>query len=127
MKLAIILALCLPAFAQVTTRTRDPQGNPEITIKAVMPTTPTSLTTDKLRLKGILVVNNNAGSAVTITITDNSTDCASAACPLVPTAVSIPALTEVWFPLWDMPADGGITWSASASNVVARVKATPTP
>lgn len=69
-----------------------------------------------------VTLHNITASAVTIKILDQSTNCNSAACPVVSSSgtatLSVAANSTVVFALGGQPAVGGIQWSASAANSV---------
>lgn len=118
--------LCGPLFAvdPVWVSRRNDAGVIELTAVGIVPITATTLTSTEYRVKAIVLVNDTAAS-VTCAIKDKSTNCNSAACPIVPSAstgpLSIAAATMYVIQLPGIPATGGITWSCSATGVTGRV------
>ena len=65
----------------------------------------------------MVVLANISAAAVTVTITDGSTNCNGGPCTLFAPA-TIQANQVYTIPLNGAPANGGISWSASAANAV---------
>lgn len=62
---------------------------------------------------------NTTGSTITLTLTDQSTNCSSAACSR---AYPIAAGQE-WYPVWpNVRYAGGLTWKASATGLTGWLK-----
>jgi hypothetical protein len=72
-------------------------------------TTPTVVFVDQINLY------NTSASTVTVTITDNSTNCNGAACSM---AIDVTAKTLYPMRMSGSPFSGGIKWSASVANVI---------
>lgn len=81
-----------------------------------VPNTPTAVTTKTTRVY-YMKFTNTTGGAVTVTVSDRSTNCNSGACDIW-TAVSIPANTTITEASNGVLMNGGITWSASAANSI---------
>ena len=62
-----------------------------------------------------MVVANTSGSSISITLTDNSANCNSGVCQILP-AVSIAANTTYTIALYGIVATGGVRWSATGTN-----------
>jgi len=62
-------------------------------------------------------MTNTSGSAVTVTVTDNSTNCNGGACVIL-SAFSVAANSVSTMHFNGAPMSGGIKWSASTANVV---------
>jgi hypothetical protein len=60
---------------------------------------------------------NTSGSAVTVTLTDQSTDCGASTCQFWP-VISIAANTVYTVSFGGFPAVGGLKWTASTGSVV---------
>jgi hypothetical protein len=80
------------------------------------PTASTSLTATATCVDTIYV-NNTTGSAATISIQDQSTNCNSAACQVFST-FSVPANSNLELPLHGMKFVSGIKWSQGTSNAL---------
>lgn len=69
-----------------------------------------------------VTLHNVTASAVTVKILDQSTNCNSAACPVISssasTSLSVAANSTISIPLFGQPAVGGIQWQASSANAV---------
>jgi hypothetical protein len=64
-----------------------------------------------------LHLSNTTASAVTVQVTDNSTNCNSGVCQPVPT-ITLQANQKVVMFLAGEPFVGGVKWSASVANAV---------
>jgi hypothetical protein len=80
------------------------------------PTASTQLTATATCVDTIYV-NNTTGSAATISIQDQSTNCNSAACQVFST-FSVPANSNLELPLHGMKFVSGIKWSQGTSNAL---------
>ena len=87
----------------------------------VVPASNTNIASEDVYVDAVVLINNG-NTAVTVTVNDRSTSCASAACPLVPSGLSIAAKSVYVIPLMKVRAVGGIAWSASnGTDVVGRI------
>jgi hypothetical protein len=116
----IFAALCLlaaPVFAQ--TPSAYPTTFSQV-LEVGLITVPSSTTTVfsfTVRVDR-MYFSNRTGSAVTVTVTDGSTNCTgSSACQLFP-AVSIAANSTYAVDLGGVTAQLGVKWSASSANAV---------
>ena len=80
-----------------------------------VPTSPTALVSTTVRLDRARFVNTTAG-ALTITITDQGTNCSSSVCDVWKT-ISIAANTYYEVNFAGVPMVGGFKWSASNTGV----------
>jgi hypothetical protein len=80
-----------------------------------VPTTTAKLVTQTVHVQQMTLVNTS-GSAVTVTVSDLTTNCSSAACSLF--SASIPANTTYTVSLGGARAQSGVSWSASAGSAV---------
>jgi hypothetical protein len=86
-----------------------------------MPGTTATITSTTVYVDGVVVINNSS-SAITFRLRDRSTDCAGAACPLVPDDISVAAKSMYTIPYPKIEAKSGITWACSdGSNVILRI------
>ena len=82
-----------------------------------LPSTSTVVFSNTVHLDALYLANRT-GSAVTVTITDGSTNCTgSTACQLFP-AVSVAANQTYIADLKGVVANGGVKWSASSANAI---------
>ena len=126
-RLNLVLGLSLlpasPAFGQ-TAAPYPTIGQPWQQPLGYVPAFSTAVTTST-SMVGILVLANTSASAVTVTLTDNSTACSSSACPFWP-AVNIAGCTGgagvgctvYTASLGGLVATGGVKWSASTGSAV---------
>ncbi len=80
-----------------------------------VPTSATAVVSTNVRLDRAQFTNTTAG-ALTITITDQSTNCGGSPCDLFKT-VSIAANTVYQIDFHGVPAPGGFKWSASNTGI----------
>jgi hypothetical protein len=124
MRILSVFLLVSAAFAQIPYNFGNPPlGGPKTITTKYMENSSTDFKT-KDTWVDLLVLSNKSGSAVTVRISDKSTQCNSGACDVIPT-VSIAANTA-----YIVPAAGGlyfrsgINWVASAANaVVVQIRA----
>jgi len=120
--LASLLLFCSLCFAQ--TATPYPQaGQAWQRTAAFLPNISTAITNAD-SLLGQLHLANKTGSTVTVTLTDNSTNCGGSACQLWP-SISIAANTVYENNFGGLLCSGGVKWSSNTANaVVGWVKGT---
>lgn len=117
--LAALLLVC-PLAAQSPTyqwQTTNSQGVPSKVIVPTTSTTVVSATANYVKVDAI-VLRNTSASAVTVTISDLSSNCNGSPCSITPGALSIAANTLYILKLNGEPASGGVQWSASTANAV---------
>jgi hypothetical protein len=86
----------------------------------MLPNASTSLTATTTCV-AYLLLNNTSGSAVTVTLQDQTTNCNSAACQIL-SSFSIPANSNLMMPMYGTKFTSGIKWNAgTATAVVADV------
>jgi len=90
---------------------------PNAATAIVVPKTPGGSAAPNTVFVEMVVLANISASAVTVTITDRSTNCNGGPCTLFAPA-TIQANQVYTIPLNGAPANGGISWSASAANAV---------
>jgi len=83
---------------------------------AYLPTTSTAVTATTTCVT-LLALTNGGATSQTITITDGSTNCNSAACPVLSSFV-LPANSNVLLPLYGMKFTTGLKWSTTTANQV---------
>jgi hypothetical protein len=83
---------------------------------AYLPTTSTAVTSTSTCV-ALLALNNSGSTAQTVTVTDGSTNCNSAACPVLSSFV-LPANSNMLLPLYGMKFASGIKWSTTTANQV---------
>jgi len=81
----------------------------------LLPTSSTAVTSTTTCVLGIYFTNNDT-AAHTVTVTDGSTACASAACTYIGPAFSIPAASNMMVPLQGMKLTTGIKWNVTDSS-----------
>lgn len=112
MKKTIFISLLLAvALIGQTTYSTEVATRP-----AFVPATATDVVARDVNVMRINL-SNTTGSAVTVTITDKSTNCGGSACQIWP-AITISANTVYMVDVGGEQFVGGIRWSASASNAV---------
>lgn len=113
-KLIIGLLIATALFAQDQTKS----GRPTTIGTTTIPVTPTVATGLSIYIDYMYIVNKSA-STVTITMTDQSTNCngGTTACTILP-AVTIAANTIYTINTLGVYAQGGIVWQASAANAI---------
>lgn len=82
-----------------------------------VPKMPSGAPAPKTVFVEMVVLANISSSAVTVTITDGSTNCGGGHCTLFAPA-TIQANQVYTIPLNGVPANGGVIWTASAANAV---------
>jgi hypothetical protein len=81
-----------------------------------LPTSSTAVTSTTTCV-AIVILTNTSSSAQTITMTDGSTSCNSAACPLL-SSFSLPGNSNLLLPLYGLKMTSGIKWNTGSSNTV---------
>jgi hypothetical protein len=118
MRILSAFLLVSAAFAQTPYNFGNPPlGGPKTITTKYMENSSTDFTT-KNTWVDLLVLANKSGSAVTVRISDKSTQCNSGVCDVIPT-VSIAANTVYVVPAaGGLYFKGGINWAASSANAV---------
>lgn len=83
---------------------------------AYLPTSSTAVTSTTTCVT-VLILANTASSAQTVTVTDGSTNCNSAACPIL-SSFSLPAYSNLLLPLYGAKFTSGIKWYTGTANTV---------
>lgn len=124
--LAILAAFLLSSVCFAQTATPYPQpGQTWQQPLGLVPNSSTAITIAD-SLLGQLHLANKTGSAVTVTLTDNSTNCGGSACQFWP-VISIAANTVYENNFGGLLCTGGVIWSSNTANaVVGWVKGTYT-
>jgi hypothetical protein len=118
----LLLALALSAGALVAQTGTNVNGVPSVVpVPSSLTAVVTLLTTQYVGVKYV-TLHNVTSSDVTVKILDQSTNCNSAACPVVSssssTSLTVKANSTYSIPLYGQPAVGGIKWQASSANAV---------
>ena len=93
-------------------------GRPSV---AMLPTTTTvvvSVPSPRFVKVDQINLHNISNASVTVTITDNGSNCNSAPCAVTTPSITIAANTSYTIGLGGQPAAGGVSWSASTANAV---------
>lgn len=110
----LLLSVCLVVTVSAQ-NAYDATGSPWF-LQAAIPATSTTAVSHTVKITQINL-SNTTSSAVTVTITDNGTDCNGGPCQIVP-AVSIDGNTKYVINLNGEVASNGIIWAASTANAV---------
>ena len=117
MVVTILALFALPLGAQMDSSDRF--GARSFFASGFVPASATDLATDTVYVDAIVLINDT-GSDVTVTVRDKSTDCGGSACPVLPSTspLVVKAASIYSVPLYKFRARGGIRWSASAGSAV---------